>query len=372
MKTIPLMVLSISLLFSGCSNSPKAENSKNATESPIPGAPSNEAKGIDNASSEQVEPTSTPQTKDPIDLEKVKPNEAGKVMVVMFHNFVQSFTPSKYDNGEYTTTFDEFRKLLSTLYEKDYRLVSMSDYLNNNISVPAGCIPIIFTFDDGTAGQFNLIEENGKLVANKDSAVGVIEEFNKTHPDFGLRGMFYINLGNSTFEGAGTKEERLKYLVEKGFEIGNHTYTHINLSQAKSADKIQEEIGNNQKVANELLSGYKMTTFSLPYGAPSKDLQQYVQKGVYQDTEYEHKAIMEVGWDPTFSPVSKNFKPLSTHRVRASGIKPVDADLAWWLKQLTRGEQYVSDGNPDTITVPKNKEEVVDKAKLSGKELILY
>jgi len=47
--------------------------------------------------------------------------------------------------------------------------------------------------------------------------------------------------------------------------------------------------------------------------------------------EYEHAAIMEVGWDPAHSPVSKDFNPLSTHRVRASGINPVDCDLAWWL-----------------------------------------
>ena len=46
---------------------------------------------------------------------------------------------------------------------------------------------MVFTFDDGTSGQFNLVEENGELVANKKSAVGIIEEFNKTHPDFGVK-----------------------------------------------------------------------------------------------------------------------------------------------------------------------------------------
>ena len=293
-------------------------------------------------------------------------------MVVMFHNFVESFQPTKYDNGEYTTTFDEFRKLLFTLYDKGYRLISMSDYLNNNISVPAGCIPMIFTFDDGTSGQFNLVNEGGKLVANKNSAVGILEEFNKTHPDFGLKGTFYVNLGNSTFQGEGTLKERLQYLVDKGFEIGNHTYTHINLKNAKNADEIQKEIGLNQKTMYELIPGYKMTTFSLPYGAPSKDLQEYVVKGEYEGVKYENLAIMEVGWDPNQSPVSKSFNPLSVHRVRASGINPVDADLAWWLKNLSRGEQYISDGDPNTVTVPKSKEDKIDPEKLQGKRLVLY
>jgi len=45
-----------------------------------------------------------------------------------------------------------------------------------------------------------------------------MEEFYEKHPDFGLKGTFYVNLGNSTFEGAGTLQQRLQYLVDKGFE----------------------------------------------------------------------------------------------------------------------------------------------------------
>ncbi|MGI6777702.1 MAG: polysaccharide deacetylase family protein [Acetivibrionales bacterium] len=304
-----------------------------------------------------------------INMEEVRPNEVGKIMVVMFHNFIEEY---KTGDKEYTTTFQDFRELLQTLYDKDYRLINVGDYLNNDISVPAGCIPMIFTFDDGTSGQFNLVEENGKLVANPQSAVGIMEEFNKDHPDFGLKGTFYVNLGLNTFEGEGTLGERMKYLTEKGFEIGNHTLTHIMLNQVKSAETIQKEIGGNQKKMYELIPGYKMVSFSLPYGLPSEELKQYVYKGEYEGVKYENLAVMEVGWDPALSPVSKDFNPLSTHRVRASGIEPVDADLAWWLERLSRDEQYVSDGNADTVAVPKAKEDQVDKGKLKGKELIVY
>lgn len=366
-KNSALAVLMLSLLLTGCSRGSKVEEGKEPVTSEQPSVTATESVSP-SPTPEEVEPTPAPT----IDLEVVKPDESGKIMVVMFHNFVESFEPTKYDDGAYTTTFDEFRKLLSTLYEKGYRLISMTDYLNNNISVPAGCIPMIFTFDDGTPGQFNLVNEGGKLVANKNSAVGIIEEFNKTHPDFGVEGTFYVNLGNSTFQGEGTLSERLQYLVDKGFEIGNHTYTHINLKNAKDADEIQREIGLNQKTINELIPGYKMNTFSLPYGAPSKDLQEYVQRGEYEGVKYENLAIMEVGWDPALSPISKSFNPLSVHRVRASGINPVDADLAWWLKNLTREGQYISDGDPNTITVPKSKEENIDHDKLQGKKLVLY
>jgi len=230
----------------------------------------------------------------------------------------------------------------------------------------------VFTFDDGTSGQFNLVEENGKLVANRKSAVGIMEEFAKKHPDFGLKGTFYVNLGLKTFDGQGTLEERLQYLIDKGFEIGNNTKTHVKLPEVKSAEKIQEEIGGNQKIIEELIPGYKMISFSLPYGLPSEGLKSYVAEGEYEGIKYKHEAIVKVGANPAPSPISKNFEPLALPRVRASGIEPVDADLAWWLNKLTREQQYISDGNPDTVTIPKEKEAEIDTEKLEGKELVVY
>lgn len=324
------------------------------------------------AATPTVAPTASPTPIPAVDLEKVKPNEAGKVMVVMFHNFVETFTPTASDPGEYTTTFNEFNKLLNTLYEKGYRLVNLNDFLNNNVNVPAGCVPMIFTFDDGTTGQFSLVEENGKLTANKNSAVGIMQEFHKKHPDFGLKGTFYVNLGNRTFEGKGTLAERLKYLADNGFEIGNHTYTHVSLPQVKSAEKIQQEIGGNQKKLQELLPGYSMTTFSLPYGQASNELKQYVIKGEFEGAKYDHQAIVEVGAGPTLSTVNKKSVPLSMSRVRATGMKAVQADMDWWLKNISRADEYVSDGNPNTVAVPKAKAADVDPERLKGKQLVTY
>ncbi len=330
-------------------------------ENPDEGAADNS--GNDQESPEKAMP-------EPIDLSVVKPNEAGRVMVVMFHNFIE-----KYEKGDkaYTTTFDAFEELLETLYASDYRLISLNDYISGNIDTPAGCIPMVFTFDDGTPGQFNLIEENGELKVNPRSAAGIIEEFNKTHPDFGVKGTFFVNLGNQTFAGAGTLEQRLEYLVGKGFEIGNHTYSHINLKKdGKTAEIIQKEIGGNQKRMSELIPGYSFTTFSLPYGAPAKELVQYVIKGEYEGTAYENKAIMEVGWDPAQSPFNEKFDPLSTHRVRSSGIDPVDQDLAWWLENMKRSNQYVSDGDPNTVTVPADYEDLINIESLGDRKLVTY
>lgn len=307
-----------------------------------------------------------------IDPEKIKPNEAGKIMVVMFHNFVETFTATKYGNGEYTMTFQAFEELLYKLYDKGYRLISLKDYLENNISIPAGYIPMVFTFDDGTSGQFNLVEEDGVLKANRKSAVGIMEEFCSKYPDFGLKGTFFVNLGLSVFSGKGTLPERLKYLIDKGFEIGNHTLSHVDLTTIKSIEKIRQEVGGNQKKMYELVPGYKMFAFSLPYGALPNDLMEYVISGEYEGEKYENLAIMEVGWDPALSPVNKNFNPYSIHRIRAPGINPVKFDLNWWLENLSREDEFISDGNPDTITVPGSKAENIDIGKLNDKELVVY
>lgn len=307
-----------------------------------------------------------------INYSVIKPNEAGKIMVVMFHNFVESFSPAKNNKGEYTTTFASFRKLLKDLYDRDYRLISLDDYLNNYITVPAGKIPMVFTFDDATKGQYNLVTENGKLAVNKLSAVGIMKEFYKKHPDFGLEGTFYVNLADPTFPGEGTLVDRLGYLISKGFEIGNHTLHHVHLNEIKSSEKLQMEIGGNQKKMHELFPGYLMNSLSLPYGQPARELAQYVITGEYEGTKYKNAAILKVGWDPAPSPAVIKFNPHSLPRVRAPGITPVDGDLCWWLASLPRSAQYISDGDPDTVTVPESRRKDIDSGRLNKKRLVTY
>ena len=81
---------------------------------------------------------------------------------------------------------------------------------------------------------------------------------------------------------------------------------------------------------------------------------------------------MEVGWDPAQSPFSVRFDPLSTHRVRSPGIEPVDQDLNWWLRNMKRSNEFVSDGDPNKVTVPESYADLVDQDRLGGRELVIY
>ncbi len=309
------------------------------------------------------------------DYENFLPNESGEIPIIMFHRFIETYEENteKY----YTTTFTEFEALLQTLYDAGYRLISMEDFIDCNIKVPAGTMPMVFTFDDGTPGQFNLIKEGGSLKVNPKSAVGIMMAFNEKHPDFGLKGIFYVNMdiGNNTFDGEGTLTERFEILQSLGFELGNHTWGHVKYTEPKnnSAQKIQESLGKNQEKADEILPGLRFYSLALPYGSlPDKSLYKYLESGSYNGIEYKNESIMAVGANPSVPSISKNYNSLYVRRIRAQGRVAEDGDLTWWLPRMTSSRMFISDGDPSTIVVPEDKADKIILERLNGKELVTY
>lgn len=64
--------------------------------------------------------------------------------------------------------------------------------------------------------------------------------------------------------------EIIKRQYEEGHEIGNHTFTHINVSK-NGYDKIYKEINNTQQVIKKVI-GKEPKLFRPPYRAISKDM----------------------------------------------------------------------------------------------------
>jgi hypothetical protein len=284
------------------------------------------------------------------------PNEAGDVIIVMFHRFTRNYSGDQTQRQPYTLTYSRFRSLLQTLYSRNFRLISLSDFINNRIEVPEGKIPMVFTFDDATAGQFHLHRENGGLRAAPDTAVGIMEDFYQRHPDFGLAGTFFINLGipQPLFDGEGTLTERLNYLVEHGFELGNHTYSHIDLRKVKKEARIIAEVGRNQQALNTYLPGYQMQSLALPFGhMPRHGWLQSALHGEYEGVPFDNRIVLEVGAGPSSSPSASGFRPTAVLRVRAPGRHPEPMDLDWWLRKKFSNRLFISDGNPNIITVPR-------------------
>jgi hypothetical protein len=84
-------------------------------------------------------------------------------------------------------------------------------------------------------------------------------------------------------------------------------------------------------------------------------------------------AALEVGADPAISPISSKYDPYATARIQA-----FDEELSkWWgIFEDNPGILYVSDGDPDTVTVPNDLHawlvDTLDKSKLGNRELVRY
>lgn len=300
-------------------------------------------------------------------------NEAGDIPVVMWHQFSDADSPN-YSTGtrQYMNSFDYLYELCGRLYNAGFRLLSMSDYLNNNITVAAGCKPIVFTFDDGVSSQFSLIEKDGKLELNPKCAVYVMQKFAKEHPDFGFKGIIYVYLHSPSgvFEGAGTIEQRLNYLIDLGWEIGNHTYGHSSM-KGKSAADITYQLGMNQKTMESIVPGYKFNSMALPYGQYDEANVPALISGTYDGTTYENRAIFLVGAEPSHATTSVNFK-VFVPRIRSTGYYAENMDFEWWFKNQPDQYWFVSDGDANTVTCLKNWAKYVTNDLPNGQKLRTY
>ncbi|WP_058486820.1 polysaccharide deacetylase family protein [Defluviitalea phaphyphila] len=363
-----VFILFIPLIIIGCSqNKDVSEKENNIIEKEI------DILQKDNATEEKndlliEEENKKTEEKVEIDYKKIKPNELGHIMIVMYHGLVEDNPPSPYQR-----TIEDFKKDLEFFYENGYRPISMRDYIDNNISVEAGYTPIVITFDDGVSSSFSLVEENGELKPAPNCAVDIMNEFAKTHPGFEARAIFYINGDNDPFKGAGSFKERLEYLINNGYEVANHTYSHAHLSEIDE-EEIQEEIGKVDEMIKEALPGYTVDSFSYPFGErPVEELRYLIEKGIYNGKEYNYKIGLREGPSAPFYPIYHiKFDPYNVPRVRGSEGK--EGDLWWYLEYYKNHPEYryISDGNPNRISIPKGYEENIDKNSLGDKELYIY
>lgn len=321
------------------------------------GCGAQKADPIENSTLEQIG-----QKTGDLNLAQVQPNELGRVMILMYHQIGPK-------EGEWTRTPENFRKDLERLYKNGYRLVSLKDYLNNNISVPAGYTPVILTFDDGPANQFRYIEQNNELIIDPDCAVGIITEFARKNPDFGTAASFYVNFPASAFGQREYTAKKFAQLLEFEMDIGNHSYSHQYFNRL-STEEVEKELSLQVKEVQKILPGYSIDSLALPFGLWPKERSAAVS-GNYDGISYDHKAILLVGAHPAPSPISDRFNPLALPRIRGS-----QEELDKWFNHFEQKpeDRYISDGNPDLITIREDVPEFsrLNNEALDGKQVKTY
>ncbi len=299
-----------------------------------------------------------------LDFKKIKPNENGQIMVLMYHGIGDK-------ESEWVRTAENFKKDLETLYKSGYRLLSLNDYVNNNIDIDAGFTPVVLTFDDGLQNQFNYIEDNGSLIIDPECAVGILEEFCNNHPDFGKAASFFVYYP-VPFRQKNLIYEKYKFLIDNGYEIGNHGYNHENLGGI-TIEKVQESLAKNAKLTEDY--GYKVQSLALPYGsAPKGENYKYVVSGEYDGYSYYNKAVLKVGSNPAYAPNHLKFDFSRIPRVRASEIFVEGTGLYDYLNYFEKNpeKKYISDGNKGTITIPEYELPNINEDAIKDKKLITY
>lgn len=300
-----------------------------------------------------------------INYQELKVNELGDVPIMMYHG-IHNITDNEYTGGNvdkdgYQRTKEAFIEDLEFYYNSGYRMIRLQDYVNGIIDVEAGLSPIILTFDDGLENNIKVtgLDENGNIIIDPNSAVGVLEDFKKKYPDFNVTATFFVNGG--LFQQSEYNEKILNWLVDNGYDIGNHSYSHADFTTI-SKEKAVQEIGSVYNLLDKYIPGKYVNIVALPFGSPyDKDHSNFeaILNGIYNGNEYETESTLRVGWMPETSPFNLNFDKTFLKRVRAWDDNGNDWDIKKSFEYL-ENTRYISDGDKDTITVPQDQVEKVN------------
>ena len=289
--------------------------------------------------------------------------ELGRVPVMMYHGIHNkkssetNYTGGNVDKDGYQRTAEAFAEDLEFYYNSGYRMIRLVDYINGIIDVPLGLSPIVITFDDGLENNIKVtgLDEKGEIIIDPNSAVGVLEAFKKKHPDANVTATFFINGG--IFQQEEYNEKILNWLVDNGYDVGNHTWSHVNFKNA-SISETQEEVGAIYELLDKYIPGKYVNIVALPYGSPGVKTHQtypYILSGTYKGKAYHTDAALRVGWEADYSPFSTYFDKEFIKRIRAYDNNGVDFDIEANFKTL-EVNRYVSDGNKNNIVIPKEYE----------------
>lgn len=327
------------------------------------------------ATADSAAPAATPSAAASADdgpKTQLPPNELGKFMVLEYHRLGEN-------EGEWIRSLANFRKDLELLYRNGYRPVTMRDMARGHIETAAGTTPVVFTFDDASLGQFYLLP-NDEIDPN--TMVGSWKSFAERNPGWSGGGVWCVLPAAqhpSNFWGEARdrdvpraeRERRIRtkvqWMVDNGHELCNHTLYHARLDQARDDAQVQEWIGvGEDSIKAYLPADYDLVTFALPLGMWPRN-RSLAWAGTYRDGKrYEYDVVLEVSGGPNVSPFDTEWDGRSVNRFIVAP-NALERQIERW--NANPADRFVSDGDPNTVTVPRRMESRVNRARLGNRQL---
>ena len=304
-------------------------------------------------------------------------DESGLIPVMMYHGIVNlkdsdtAYTGGNVDKDGYTRTAESFRKDLDYYYNEGYRMIRLEDYIDGKIDTEMGKSPIVLTFDDGLENNIKVtgLDSNGNIIIDPNSAVGILEEYKKKYPDYNVTATFFINGG--LFRQTEYNEKILNWLIDNGYDIGNHTYTHVDFTTVDK-NKATEEVGKMYQKLDGIIKDKYVNIVALPFGSPYDDDHsnfKYIIEGTYNGYTYNTKSTLRVGWEANYSPFSKSFNPQFIKRIRAYDNNGENFDIKMNFNRL-KETGYISDGDINTIVIPTEYRNYIKND--TNRQIIVY
>ncbi|GHU62065.1 hypothetical protein FACS189418_2790 [Clostridia bacterium] len=223
------------------------------------------------------------------------------------------------DLDSWMVTVSEYKKMLNSIYQKDFILVHLSDIyqeqesngsrkmLRKKLMLPKGKKPLVISYDDVNYYQYMResgivhkiilgedqeiwdysIDQQGRIQISKErDVITILNEFVKTHPDFSWKGAkgtigltgFEGILGYHTFGDSPNRQSEIEsvrpiihQLKATGWDFASHTFGHPNLVNI-SLEKLKSDADRWQSEVEPLIGSTNILLY--PYGAdPQNDRQ---------------------------------------------------------------------------------------------------